>query len=289
MIKFFVSFRKYLQNHDRTVMGVAIALSFLTISLGVYWFLPLGVDWRNTYRPAALQVLAFQSPYNVKIYHSPPWSVLPILPLAILPESVGYAINFSWSLAVTAFVAHRLGAKPISIGALLFSYPILFMAGYGQIDWLIYLGFILPPTWGLFFVLIKPQISIGIIIYWLIQAFREGGVKKVAFTFLPVSTALLLSFVVFGNWFQSGFSEIGKSFNASLWPQSIPIGLAILIRAIRQQKANNAILSSPMLAPYLAPHGWGVALLGLSPSVVELIVASVSIWVLRFMTGNFLR
>ena len=284
-----VASRKFLLDHEKIVFRVAIGLALFLVSLGTYWFLPLGIDWANTYRPAAREVLSLRSPYNIAIYHSPPWSVIPILPLALLPERIGYGINFSLAIAATAFVAYRLGAKPMMILVLLFSYPILFMASYGQVDWLIYLGFLLPPKWGLFLVLIKPQISIGLVIYWFIQALREGGIKKAAVTFLPVSIALLLSFLVFGNWFQSSFTETGKIFNASLWPQSIPIGIVILITAVRQRSVNLAIIASPFLSPNLAPHGWGVALLALSPYTLELFAASLGFWILRLMTDIFLR
>ena len=266
----------------------AILFAFVMLSLAVYLFLPIGMDWRNTYRPAAIRVLNLESPYLVSIFHSPPWTVLPIIPLALLPTQVGFAINFSLSIAATSYVAYRMGAKPLAILFLLLSYPVLFMAAYGQIDWLIYLGFLMPPQFGLFFVLIKPQVSIGIVLFWGIEAFRCGGVKQVFRVFWPVSLALGMSFLFFGNWFQSSFTEIERGFNASFWPQSIPIGIVLLFHALRKRNAHLSMATSPFLSPYLAPHGWGVALLGLSSSQWECVVACLAVWVLRAMTGEFL-
>jgi hypothetical protein len=266
----------------------SVFLVFVLLSLAVYFFLPMGMDWKNTYRPAALHVWKLESPYLVKIFHSPPWTVLPLIPLALLPVQVGFAINFSLSMAATAYAAYRMGAKPLAILALLLSYPVLFMAAYGQIDWLVYLGFLMPPQLGLFFVLIKPQVSIGLVVFWGIEAFRKGGSKQVIRVFWPVSLAMGMSFLVFGNWFQSSLTEIEHGFNASFWPQSIPVGLVLLYRALRKKDAHLSISTSPFLSPYLAPHGWGVALLGLSNSQWECIVACLAIWVLRAMTGEFL-
>lgn len=266
----------------------SVFIVFVLLSVAVYLFLPMGMDWRNTYRPAALHVWNFESPYLVKIFHSPPWTVIPLIPLALLPVQVGFAINFSLSMAATAYTAYRMGAKPLVILALLLSYPILFMAAYGQIDWLVYLGFLMPPQLGLFFVLIKPQVSIGLVLFWGIEAFRLGGIKQVIRVFLPVTLALGLSFLFFGNWFQSSLTEIDRGFNASFWPQSIPIGLVLLYRALRKKDAHLSISTSPFLSPYLAPHGWGVALLGLSSSQWECVIACLAMWGLRAMTGEFL-
>ena len=267
---------------------MSILFVFVLMSVAVYMFLPMGMDWQNTYRPAALHALRIESPYLVSIFHSPPWTVLPLIPLALLPIHVGFAVNFSLSMAATAYVAYRMGAKPLAILALLLSYPVLFMAAYGQIDWLVYLGFLMPPQLGLFFVLIKPQVSIGIVLFWGIEAFRCGGIKQVFRMFWPVSLALGISFLFWGNWFSSSFTEIDRGFNASFWPQSIPIGIVLLFHAIRKRNAHLSISSSPFLSPYLAPHGWGVALLGLSSSQLECIVACLAVWGLRAMTGEFL-
>jgi len=250
---------------------------------------PGGIDWINTYRPATLAVLSLQSPYTIEIFHSPPWTVLPLIPLALLPERIGYGFNFCLAILSTGYVAFRLGAKPITIAAILLSYPILFSGIYGNIDWLIYLGLILPPRWGLFFVLIKPQAGIGIAIYWLFECYRKDGIKEIAKHYWPVTAALFLSFLIFGFWPEAGFSEIGRSFDASLWPQSLPIGLVILSASIRSQRPGLALASSPFLSPYVAPSSWGAAIIGLLPYDFEVFLAVLGSWFLRIFSGRFLN
>jgi len=278
-----------LSNHKLFLYAV-LMLSFVGVALSVARYLyPGGIDWINTYRPAALSVLAFRSPYTIEIFHSPPWAVIPLIPLAVLPERIGFGFNFCLGMVSTGYVAYRLGAKPLTIAAILLSYPVLFSNIYGNIDWLVYLGLILPPRWGLFFILIKPQAGIGLAIYWLFESYWEGGFKKIASSFAPVVGATLISFALFGWWPAAGFSEIGKSFDASLWPQSFPIGLVILASAIRTRRPGLALASSPFFSPYVAPSSWGAAVLGLLPQEIETIIAVIGIWILRLYSGRFLN
>ena len=54
-------------------------------------YLPPGVDWETYYRPAALGLLAGIDPYAIQGFFHPIWTLLPILPLAWLPLSIGRA------------------------------------------------------------------------------------------------------------------------------------------------------------------------------------------------------
>jgi len=203
-----------------------------------------------------------------------------LIPLAALPEAVGRVMLVFCGLASYAFVAHRLRAKPISIVFLLLSPLVLHVLLNGNVDWLAMIGFILPPPLGLFFISIKPQIGIAVAPFWLIEAWRQGGWKLVVKTFVPFAIVLLLSFALFGFWPTYSFSVIGKSWNASLWPMSIPVGLALFVTSIRKRKIEYAMAASPCLSPYLVFYSWGGALLAIVSSVPETIAAVVGLWVL---------
>ena len=88
----------YFRTHRLLAFGL-IALGFGLIALLLAEPLPLGVDWVFFFRPAALKLLMFQSPYDVWGFPSPPWALLPMLPFAILPSALGRAgwLVLSWA------------------------------------------------------------------------------------------------------------------------------------------------------------------------------------------------
>lgn len=258
-------------------VGVVLVLSFLLAPI-----VPPAIDWTITFRPATLTLLSGLSPYGRVYYVHAPWTLIPLIPLALLPEEVGRVMLFFCGLASYAYVGHKLGAKPIAVAFLLASPLVMHVLLNGNMDWLAILGFILPPPIGLFFISIKPQIGIAVAPFWLIQAWREGGWRQVLKTFAPFTIVLLLSFVLFGLWPLETVREniVGVYFNASLWPLSIPVGLALFVTAIRKQRIEYAMAASPCLSPYLLFYSWGGALLAIISSVPETIAAVIGLWIL---------
>lgn len=258
-------------------IGVALALSFVLAP-----FVPPAIDWTITFRPATLTLLSGQSPYGKVYFVHAPWVMILLAPLALLPESVGRVMLIFCGLASYAFVAHRLGAKPISIVFLLISPLVMHVLLNGNMDWLAVLGFVLPPQFGLFFISIKPQIGIAVAPFWMVEAWRVGGWKQVLKIFAPFTVVLLLSFVIFGLWPLETIKEdvVGVFFNASLWPLSIPVGLALFVTAIRKSRIEYAMAASPCLSPYLLFYSWGGALLAIVSSVPETVAAVIGLWIL---------
>ncbi|GAP06394.1 hypothetical protein ATHL_01248 [Anaerolinea thermolimosa] len=256
-------------------------LAILLVVLGSL-YLPDGIDWHYTYRPAALAFLSGKSPYSVDIFFSAPWSLLPLIPLAVLPENIGRAILFLLGLGLFTFTARRLGATPLSCVAFLLSPPVLHCLLNSNIEWMPLLGFVLPPQIGLFFLSIKPQIGIGVGIFWLVEAWRNGGFKEVVRVFWPISLALLVSWIVFGFWPLRFFDTLSltRTYNASLWPISIPVGLTLLASSVRKRNIRYAMAASPCLSPYVLLHAWVGALAAIISLPIETIVAVFGLWIL---------
>jgi len=149
-------------------------------------------------------------------------------------------------------------------------------------DWLSILGFVMPPQFGLFFISIKPQIGIAIAPFWLVEAWRAGGWWQVIKTFAPFTLVLLLSFVIFGFWpLETVREDIAHvSYNASRWPMSIPVGLALFVTAIRKRRIEYAMAASPCLSPYLLFYSWGGVLLSIISNVPETVAAVIGLWIL---------
>jgi hypothetical protein len=275
---------KRLTKRERVVLTL-LGLLAVALMIAAAPYLPSGIDWRSTYRPAAQAVLSGKSPFSVDIYFPAPWALIPLLPLALLPLEVGRTTLLLASIVAFAFVAHRMGARPISLVAFLLSPPVLHCLLNGNIECLALLGLALPPQIGLFLVLIKPQIGLAVAVSWAVEAWRDGGAARLARVFWPVTLVTLVSVALFGPW-PLRFLEVPglvSAHNASLWPASIPVGMALLVASIRTREVRFALAASPCLSPVVLLHGWSGALLAIAVSTSELVAAVVGMWVLVIM------
>jgi len=269
------------------ILLVLVAAAIVLLSI----YLPDGIDWMNTYRPATRALLAGKSPYEeVDIYFAAPWTLIPLIPLALLPVSVGRSILFLCTIAAFGYTAIRLKAKPPATIAFLLSPPVMHCLLNANVEWLPVLGFVLPPQIGLFFISVKPQIGFAVGLFWLVESWRSGGIREVIRVFWPVTTALLLSFIVFGVWplrWQNTLS-LTRSYNASLWPWTIPVGLGLIAASLRTRNIKYAFPASPCLSPYVLFHAWSGALVSLAPHTAEMITTVAGLWILvaiRAFTG----
>ncbi len=269
---------------DPQTKKILIVLLIVCVMIGVSFllapFTPSAIDWSTAFRPATLTLLSGNSPYDNPLMIHAPWGLIPLIPLALLPESVGRVMLIFCGLAAYTVVAQRLGAKPIAILFLLISPPVLHVLLNGNLDWLAALGFIVPPQFGLFFISIKPQMGIAVAPFWLIQAFQQGGWRQVLRVFTPFTAALLLSFAFFGLWPLGAAQTSNYWWNASLWPVSIPVGLGLFVTAVRKQKIEYAMAASPCLSPYVLFHSWVGALLAIISSTPETIASVIGLWIL---------
>ena len=183
-------------------------------------------------------------------------------------------------LLAFVLIARRLGARWLAVIFLLLSAPVLHGALNGNIDWLASLGFILPPQIGLFFVSTKPQLGIAVGIFWLVEAWRRNRWIEVLRVFGPFLGVLLISFLLFGLWPLRAREMPNLWWNASLWPMSIPVGLALLVVSIKKRRIEFAMGASPCLAPYVLLHSWVVALLAVVAHTAEFIAAVIGLWIL---------
>lgn len=247
------------------LIGVYLVYTYLPVH--VDWVrngpLQVGVDWKQAFRQASLKMLKGESPYQIGLFHNPPWILLPLLPIALLSPTLGSAVIYVTNLFSYLFVAIRLKINPwLTIIFVLFS-NIILNSTNGNIEGLLAIGFLLPPEIGLFFVLAKPQMGIAVAIFWAIEAYRTGGLEKTIRIFLPVAVAYMLSLMIFGMYLRSCTQLVDVWWNASIFPKGIPIGIILLAIAIWRREIKFAIAASPFFAPYLTAHTWAVVWLGL--------------------------
>ncbi len=271
---------KYLQI---LLLGLAFALLLGLLSVS----LPQAVDFHGAFRPAALEILHGRSPYNAEGFFNPPWTAILLIPFAVLPENGGRALMVIAAMATYAYVAHKLGANKFTIALLLLSPPSLHGIMNGNIDWLAVLGVVLPPWLGLFFLAIKPQVGMIVVLYLFFAEWRKGGFWQVLKTFAPVGLASVLSIALFGLWFLEIPRVNEIVINASLLPLALPMGLAFAVASIRKNDLRYAMIASPMLSPYLLLHSWIGAFLALAPKPYETAAAVIGMWIvvaLRFFS-----
>jgi hypothetical protein len=269
------------QTRNRIGIGL-IALIAIAIYIAVTIRIPEGPDWHATYRAGALAVITGQSPYVVvEYFFAPPWAVLPLIPLAILPEVIGRGLFFVLSIGMIGYTCYRLGGGPVTMLAILLSAPVANCLYAGNIDPMVMLGVILPPQIGLIFLSMKPQSTMMVILFLVIEAWRDGGIKRVLQISWPTALVVVLSFVIYGPWIlraQDIYSPAGI-YNISLWPQGLVIGSVLMVIALRDRRKHLSMIASPFFSPYTLLLSWTGAMLGLSKTTVEAIVASVMTWV----------
>lgn len=239
-----------------------------------------GNDWHYAFRPAAQQFLAGKDPYAVEQFMLPPWTLILFAPLSVLPEDLAIAVLRILGLGVYAYTGYRLQAKPLGLLFLLLSPQILHCLINGNVDWLVMLGFVLPPQIGLFFVVIKPQLGLAIALFWLWEAYRE---KRLLRTFMPCGLALLVSFLLHGLW-PLNATNVPPAYETSLWPMSIPFGLVLLYHAVRSRNQRIALAISPLFSSHVMFHSWASFLLALAPNTIELGLAVAGSWIIVLLT-----
>jgi len=234
--------------------------------------LPL-IDWTVHFKPAILAMLSGASPFTVRGCFIP-W-VLPILtPLALLPEPLDRIALFVTSLVAFGYAARRAGASPLTMALFCLSPPVVACLGCGNVEWLVILGFTLPPYLGMPLVLIKPQVGWIVALFWTVGAWQRGGWIEAIRTVGPTAIIVLASFISFGFWpsQMEGLYWVG---NVSFWPFLIPVGLIALVMALRMREAKYAMVAGPCLSPYALVYSWSGAVFSFirHPSKLAVLVA----------------
>lgn len=238
-----------------------------------------GGDWFDTYYPAVMLLLGGHNPYQITTLQNPPWTLIPLIPFALLGPQLGLRAYAVFILFTYGFVGYKLQARPLALVAFLLSPPILYSLQVANVDAVAFWGFILPPPIGLFFVLAKPQVGIGLAVFWAYTLWKDGGIRRVAYAFLPVTIALAAAFLVFGNWLAGRTPPLLEAdWNASLFPWSLPAGFMLLYLGLKYVKKRAAIAASPFLSPYLGFETYGSVLVGLLGNPLIMIAVVVLMW-----------
>jgi hypothetical protein len=272
-----------------------LLIPFLILLLGVavYYasFLPTA-DWYVTFDPAARGIFTGHSPYEMRGFSNPPWAVLLLLPFIIFPPLVAHGLFFVASALALIYLTWRLNTPLLAVVAFLLSPTAIGALLVGNLDPFVYLGMLLPPVWGLFVLLIKPQIGIGVAIYYLFEAWRQDRFFGVVRIFLPVAIAFLLSALIFPVFVHILITKSGVDpWNRSMFPYGLPLALFLLWLAVRRRNPYIALAASAFLTPYLTFYSYlAIQLAALHEDVEKVIrrdvlqvILSISLWAIMFI------
>jgi hypothetical protein len=261
---------------------VYVALIFaIPVLVAAISQLPKGEDWPECFRPATIALIRGKNVYDVKGIFNPPWAFIPLIPFALLPWHIGSAALAVSGLISCGYAVYRLGGKPIDMLLMLISPPVIQQIVDPNLDWLVMLGVLLPARWGLFLVMVKPQVGLAVAVFWLIEAWQRGKTAAVIHDFAPVVAASLISLWLYGLGPLGAKQLVAADHNISLWPYAIPLGLGFLVLAVRRHAVKAALLASPLLTPYIGIYSMHVPMLGLLPHTWWLAIGVCLLWWLR--------
>ena len=237
----------------REVLLVLLLVLVIPVAVFIATALPAGVDFRFNFYPAGQAALAGQDMYSVNGFYTPPWIAVVLAPLGMLPLQASWAIFTLLSLGTSLVTFHRMGLTRRQLVLLAFSPFVLFNLWHGNLDSFVLLGSVLSPAVGVWFLLLKPQLTWPLIALWLFRCRKNYKSRS--------SIALVLSFLTASAI--AGFASLSHlpdpasmPWNTSLWPISIPVGLILLLLAALYDDEKIALASAPLLSPYLAIHSW---------------------------------
>lgn len=261
-----------MKNIDRSKQ-LTIAIFLIVVVLAAYLasFLP-NADWYN-YDPAVRGIFKGQSPYAVVGFQSPPWMLLFLLPFTAFSFEIARGLVFVVSVLLYILIIRKVRVRPLAAIALFLSPTFIGGLLACNLDMFVLSGILFSPVWGLFILLLKPQIGIGVALYYLVVSWQAGRWRKVLRTLAPVTLSYLLSFLIFPILLERILNKPSLDpWNRSIFPYGIPLGLFFLWLAIRNKNAYFALAVGPFLSPYLTFYSYVVIQVALLHEDVERVI-----------------
>jgi hypothetical protein len=217
-------------------------------------------DW-DVFRAACLALISGYNPYSVgqgeMLFFNPIWTLIPLIPMAILPKYVGLLVNaivtifalliVSRHLKLTIWEYFFITISPMNLQAML----------YGNIEWIPLLGVLFPAPLAMVFYATKPQATIGLMLLTILLEWKRLGWKGVLLGLLPTFTLAMITISIWGLPPVPGPTNPGQR---SLFPFSLIIGLPALLLALKKSDLRMALFVGPFVSPYVTFHGYLPAL-----------------------------
>ena len=240
--------------------------------------MPIGLDWLNIL-PSVQEFLSGGDPYSVGVVFEPFWTYIILAPFALMPFWVGRIALFFVSLIMFAYNAIRLGATKSQLIMFMLSAAVVGCLNNGNLDWLVTAGLWMPPQIGLFFVMMKPQVGIGLLIFWSWHAWKNHKTIGLAKLLGPITIAYLISFWLYGPWPLRMFSLTNTDINMSTFPHGIWIGFVLIYMSFKNNDKDLASISSVFFVPYVSQFSYSVVLLSSFKHKSIFVLIWIGLWI----------
>lgn len=267
-LKFQLFKLKFVPVEQYALLGISIALFIIAVT-----FLPYqGIDLFVLYS-AGKAVLNNVNPYTIDLkFYTPFWSLFLLAPLSLLPLRV---VHILWTIG--ALIIWNAVFKKLKIparNAIVYMFNPFFVVGLilGSYDWLSLVGMLLPMSSGIWFLALKPQVTLGAMMWWA----NEKGLAQTIKVYIIPFLILVASF--FLGWYrQVDLSEM--TWNNSLGLLGFPVGVFLLFRSYVGRDYLLAIAATPFLSPYVAIQTWAIGYLLLIRNPRLMIIANIIAWI----------
>lgn len=224
---------------------------------------------------ACRAMLSGASPYSVPGFYNPSWALLPFLPLTLLPYALARELYALLTCAGFITALWRFHIKPLYILIISLCSALLWVnIMQANVDWLVLLGATLPPPIGIWFVMIKPQVGVGVVLFWLLSRPTRRPI-----VFVPVALALVLNYAILG------LPSFATGASMDVFPIGLPVAAWLLIESVRHADINKAAPGGAFAAPYYGITSW-LMIAPLTRSRRALIIVTAASWLLVVLWGR---
>jgi hypothetical protein len=252
-----------------TVPAELLQMLMLALVFAVlYWVVGLLVQNNGTLFVWGDQLWTFSSalshldnPYESAGFFNMPWAMVLLIPFDPLPLELAAFAQIVLYFGLLALVIHKFGGGRGALLVALTSALAVDAALEINIDWMVCIGLLVPPTWSGPFLLIKPQTAFG----YVFSFSRRDFVRAT----LVVLVTVLIAFVLWGNWPLNLLENIRKyepNILVNIAPMSIlpvwlsiGIGVVLGVYAFRKRDTILCVLAGLFFVPYTAPSSVMVA------------------------------
>jgi len=243
----------------------------------------IGFDWFLYYFPAIKAFLAGQNPYtslDVVVSYSP-WTLLILSPLGFLPAMWGYVIVGIINITGLLAFLRKQNCKLWQALPIAFSFPFISLILWGNLDGMSLWGLAIGGPLGLILLSVKPQAAFLVSLVWVKQAWDQGKFPAVVRLVAPFILLVGVTLYFYPEWIQRIIFTGGhaRGLLANGYPWFIPLGLALLVAALRNNREDSAVLGTVLVSPYVRIQSWVATLTFLIVKFpLEGTVAAISTW-----------